>query len=109
MSASSGLDSFFFGHSLVPSSVMRKTKEYREIDASYYLQIAESLKSDPILLAVFDNTQIGVPLKYERDGKSSLFLKLTAKMFVKLQYSWSGHDLKKTLSRFLFQLPFWTR
>jgi hypothetical protein len=31
-SANTGLDSVFFGHSLVPWSVMRKTKEFRKMD-----------------------------------------------------------------------------
>jgi hypothetical protein len=40
-SASAGLDSVFFGHALVPFSVMRKTKEYRQIDENYFKRISE--------------------------------------------------------------------
>jgi hypothetical protein len=72
---------------------MRKTKDYREINESYFSRIFESLKHDPILLAVFDNTQIGIQQKFQRGGKSSLFLKMTAKMFVEMQHHWKGHDL----------------
>jgi hypothetical protein len=105
--ASSGLDSVFFGHSLVPFSVMRKTKAYREIDEAYFNRIADSLKDNPILLAVFDNTQIGIQLKYQRDGKSSSFLKMTAKMFVKMRYNWNaGHDLKDVRLSFIVPITF---
>jgi hypothetical protein len=105
-SATSGLDSVFFGHSIVPYSLMRKTKEFREINETFFKRIYDSLRHDPILLAVFDNTQIGIQQKFQRDGKSSLFLKLTAKMFVKLQHNWSSHDLKTDAFNFIVPITF---
>ena len=94
MSANTGLDAVFFGHSLVPVSVMRKTKPFRVINDAYDDCIVKSLLLFPILLAVFDNTQIGCSVKFQNKGQSNNFLKLTAKMFVQVQYYWVLHDLK---------------
>ncbi len=93
-SANTGVESVFFGHSLVPWSAMRKTKEFREINASYFERISQPLQSNPVLLAVFDNTQIGIQQKYQQEGASSLFLKMTAKMFVKVQNHWADADTR---------------
>jgi hypothetical protein len=83
-SGSSGLDPFF-GQSLVSFSAMQKMKEYCEIDETYFNRIVESLKLHHIFLAGFDNTQIRIQQKNQRDGKSSLFLlKMIVKMFVKM-------------------------
>ncbi len=71
--ACSGLDSVFFGHSLVPFLVMRKTKEYCEIDETYFNRIFESLKTNPILLVVNKSS-----------NAAASPLKMTAKMFVKM-------------------------
>jgi hypothetical protein len=105
--ASSGLDSVFFRHSLVPFLVMRKTKEYCEIDEAYFNRIVKSLKMHSNILAVFDNVQIRIQQKFQRDWKSSLFLKMTAEMFVKMQYHWKdGHDLKHDQLSFIILITF---
>jgi hypothetical protein len=76
-SGHSGLDLVFFGHPLMVSfSVMLKTKEYCEIDKTYFNRIVKLLIFHPILLAIFDNTQIRIQQKNQRDGKSSMFLKM---------------------------------
>jgi hypothetical protein len=50
-----------------------------------------------VLLAVFDDTQIGIQQKHQREGASSLFLKMTAKMFVKVQNHWADADARGDL------------
>jgi hypothetical protein len=44
-----GLDSVFFGHSLVPQSVMRKTTPYWVIDVTFYARFIKTLASHPIV------------------------------------------------------------
>jgi hypothetical protein len=73
---------------------MRKTKEFREINASCFERMLQSLQQNPVLLAVFDNAQIGIQQKHQREGASSLFLKMTAKMFVKVQSHWADADTR---------------
>jgi hypothetical protein len=97
-SAISGLDAVFFGHSLVPMSVMRKTKEHRTIDEDYYDRIRHTLWDVPISCSIVDNTQLGFPLCNQRNGVSNHFVKMTAKTFVELQFFWATHNLM--LARF---------
>jgi hypothetical protein len=48
--------------------------------------------------------QIGIQQKNQHDGKSNVFLKMMAKMFVQMRYNWQeGHDLKDV--RFTFVIP----
>jgi hypothetical protein len=85
---------------------MHKTTPYRVIDAAYYKRIIDTLVTHPIVVAVFDNTQIGCPQKNQRDGKSNLFLKMTAKLFVLMQYHWNQNDLKKEELQFVVDITF---
>jgi hypothetical protein len=87
------MDSVFFGHSITQTSVMRKTKTFREITPEYYQRIIDSLAQQAIAQSVFDNAQTGIPQTNQRHGKSSIFLKMTAKMFVEMQYHWEHSDL----------------
>jgi hypothetical protein len=92
-SAVLGLDAVFFGHSLVPVSVMRKTKYHRKMDEAYYDRIRHTLWNVGITLSIVDNTQAGFSLCIQRKGKSNHFIKMTAKTFVEMQFYWQGHDL----------------
>ena len=72
LSLIAGLDLVFFGLSLVPVSVMQKTKSLCVIHNAYYERILKTLSPHPFLLAVFDNTQIGCLQKFQRKGVSNL-------------------------------------
>jgi hypothetical protein len=53
-----------------------------------------------------DNTQIGISQKNQRDGKSSLFLKMTAKLFVLLQNKWNLDELRNAALGFNVPIVF---
>jgi hypothetical protein len=61
----------------------------RSMHLASFKRMSQSLQSNPVLPAVFDNTQIGIQQKHQREGASSSFLKMTAKMFVKVQNHWA--------------------
>jgi hypothetical protein len=42
---------------------------------------------------VFNNAQTGIPQGNQQHGKSSIFFKMTAKMFIEIQYHWEHSDL----------------
>jgi hypothetical protein len=48
---------------------------------------------EAIAQSVFNNTQTGIPQTNQRHGRSSIFLKMTAKMFVQMQHHWHPSDL----------------
>jgi hypothetical protein len=48
----------------------------------------------------------GIQQKFQRDRKSSLFVKLTANMFVKIQHCWKGHDLFKEDHKMVVPITF---
>jgi hypothetical protein len=86
------LDLVFFGHSITQISVMRKTKNVREINSEYYAWIINSLVQNRPLYNRC-STQAGIPQGNEHHVKSSIFLKMTANMLVEMPYHWQHSNL----------------
>jgi hypothetical protein len=80
-SAVSGLAAVFFGHSLVPVSVMRKTKNHRKIDEAYYDRIRHTLWNVGITLSIVDNTQAGFSLCIQRKFALALCRRKVVSLF----------------------------
>jgi hypothetical protein len=106
LSANSGLDTVFFGHSLVTVSVIRKIKALVVIYTSYYSQIMDTLLTKSIVLAVFDNRQIGIAQNNQCDEKIKFVPQDDSKLFVLLQNNWELDELRCDVLAFAVPIIF---
>ena len=83
-SSSVGWNSFF-GNSTAFTTLMRRTKDYREQMPSF---IYQQLQNEQNLVACIDNNQKGFALKHQRFGKSNKFVKVTGCVLKKYS-SWT--------------------
>ena len=73
----------FFGQALTKNSLLRKIDEDGYgLPERVLERTRDALCCQPYVFAVFDNSQIGQLLKYQRGAQSSTFSKVTSRMFL---------------------------
>ena len=82
-SQASRRDSVFFGHSSTQRCFMENTKKFSELK-TFWKNAKSAIKCELLHVGTFDNTQQSTTSKYQRGGKSSSFVKVTARMFLQV-------------------------